>query len=213
MQAATNPTDNILAHNFGVAVVKEAVQKRNPLPTERLQVCRAHAPPQTKRSEKQPPDLPKCWASVVSGKASTPTAGSQTRTTADGSVCAAVASRARDSVAAPAAAPTTTPTSDAASQPQPAAAMSPADLATMMAAAIESALKPMKEQLEATIIPMQRTIESLQAEFVAMREDAAAGDDAMLDATASETALATRVDDTERVQTRATTLKMSGVGL
>ena len=119
---------------------------------------------------------------MVSGKTSTPTAGSQTRTTGDGSVCAAVASRARASVDAPAAAPTTTPTSDAASQPQPAAAMSPADLATMMAAAIESALKPMKNKMEATIIPMQRTIRSLPAEFVAMREDTAAGDDAMLDA-------------------------------
>ena len=198
---------------YGVAVVKKAVQKRSPLPTEQLQVSRAHAPPQTKRYEKQPPDLPKCWASVVSGKASTPTAGSQTRTTGDGSICAAVASRARDSVAAPAAAPTTTPTSDAASQPQPVAAMSPADLQAMMAAAIESTLKPMKETMEATIIPMQRTIESLQAEFVAMREDIAAGDDAMVDATASETALAKRVSHTERVQTRATRLKMSGSGL
>ena len=60
VQAAANPTENILAHDFGVAVVKDAVQKRNPLPTERLQVSRAHAPPQTKRYEKQPPDLPKC---------------------------------------------------------------------------------------------------------------------------------------------------------
>ena len=91
--------------------------------------------------------------------------------------------------------------------------MSPADLTEIMAAAIESALKPMKEKLEATIIPMQRTIESLQAEFVAMREDIAAGDDAMVDAMASETALAKRVNDTERVQTRATRLKMSGSGL
>ena len=176
VQAAANPTENILAQDFGVAVVKEGVQKRSPLATERLQVSRAHAPPQTKRSEKQPPDLPKCWASVVSGKASTPTAGLQTRTTGDGSVCAAVASRARDSTAAPAAAPTTTPTSDAASQPQPAPAISPADLTTMMAAAIESALKPMNEKLEATIISMQQTIESPQAELVAMREDSAAGD-------------------------------------
>ena len=91
--------------------------------------------------------------------------------------------------------------------------MSLADLTEIIAAAIESALKPMKEKLEATIIPMQRTIESLQAEFVAMREDIAAGDDAMRDATASETALAKRVNDTERVQTRATRLKMSGSGL
>ena len=47
----------------------------------------------------------------------------------------------------------------------------PMDLANMMAATIEAALKPLREKLEATIIPMQRTIESLQAEFVAMREE------------------------------------------
>ena len=53
----------------------------------------------------------------------------------------------------------------------------PNDLAQMMTAAIEAALRPMKERLEATIIPMQRTIESLQEEFVALR--ATEKDDAM----------------------------------
>ena len=42
------------------------------------------------------------------------------------------------------------------------------DLMQMMAAAIEAALQPMRNQLGATIMPMQRTIESLQAEFVAL---------------------------------------------
>ena len=87
--------------------------------------------------------------------------------------------------------------------------VNPTDLANLMAASIEAALRPLRERLEATIIPMQRTIESLQAEFVAMREDSAAGDDAMLDATASETALAKRVNDTDRAQTRATRLKIT----
>ena len=41
----------------------------------------------------------------------------------------------------------------------------------MMAATIEAALKPLREKLEQTIVPMQGTIESLQAEFVAMREE------------------------------------------
>ena len=45
------------------------------------------------------------------------------------------------------------------------------DLASMMAATIEAALKPLREKLEAIIVPMQRTLESLQAEFVAMREE------------------------------------------
>ena len=87
-----------------------------------------------------------------------------------------------------------------------------ADFATMMASAIEAALKLMTETLEATIIPMQRTIESLQAEFVAMLEHSAACDDAMLDATAPETALAKRVNDPDRVQTRVARLRItSGV--
>ena len=62
----------------------------------------------------------------------------------------------------------------------------------MMGAAIEAAMKPLRAQLAATIVPMQRTIESLQAEFVAMRELAPAGDDDMSDAAASEMALALR---------------------
>ena len=41
----------------------------------------------------------------------------------------------------------------------------------MMAAAVEAALKPMKERFEATILPMQRTLESLQAEFIALRAE------------------------------------------
>ena len=49
--------------------------------------------------------------------------------------------------------------------------MNHSDLANMMAAAIESALKQMKELLEATILPMQRTLESLQAEFIALRAE------------------------------------------
>ena len=40
-----------------------------------------------------------------------------------------------------------------------------------MSAAIEAALKPMQDRLEATILPMQRTLEGLQAEFVAFRAE------------------------------------------
>ena len=47
----------------------------------------------------------------------------------------------------------------------------PLDLASMIGAAIEAALKPLTERFEATIIPMQRTLESLQAEFVALRSE------------------------------------------
>ena len=45
----------------------------------------------------------------------------------------------------------------------------PLDLEHIMAAATEAALKQMKKLLEATVMPMQRTIESLQAEFVTLR--------------------------------------------
>ena len=86
----------------------------------------------------------------------------------------------------------------------------------MLGTAIEAALKPLRGQLEATIVPMQKTIESLQAEFVAIRELAAAGDDDMSDAAASEMALALRDPkrgtDTDRVQTRATRLRLTASG-
>ena len=45
------------------------------------------------------------------------------------------------------------------------------ELAIIMAAAIEAALRPLREQLDVTIAPMQRTIETLQAEFVSIREE------------------------------------------
>ena len=37
-----------------------------------------------------------------------------------------------------------------------------------MAVAIDAVLKPMKDRLETTIMPMQRTLESLQVEFIAL---------------------------------------------
>ena len=40
----------------------------------------------------------------------------------------------------------------------------------MMAAAVEAALKLMKERLEDSL-PMQRTLESMQAEFIALRAE------------------------------------------
>ena len=86
----------------------------------------------------------------------------------------------------------------------------------MLGTAIEAALKPLRGQLEATIVPMQKTIESLQAEFVAIRELAAAGDDDMSDAAASEMALALRDPkrgtDTDGVPTRATRLRLTASG-
>ena len=50
----------------------------------------------------------------------------------------------------------------------------------LMAAAIEAARKPMRQQLEATIVPMQRAFESLQAEFISFCEFQGVDDDDML---------------------------------
>ena len=41
----------------------------------------------------------------------------------------------------------------------------------MVAAVVEAAMKPMKERSEATILPMQRTLASRQAEFIALRSE------------------------------------------
>ena len=46
-----------------------------------------------------------------------------------------------------------------------------ADFSDIISDGIEAALRPLKEGLDATILPMQRTLEGLQAEFVAFRAD------------------------------------------
>ena len=76
----------------------------------------------------------------------------------------------------------------------------------MMAAAIEAALQPMRNQLEAAIIPMQRTIESLQAEFVALTEFQAGDGDETMEQLALRDVK--RGSETDRMQTRATRLRI-----
>ena len=204
VRSAADPVENIIAHDFGVAVIKDAVAKRHTVATERFQ-----APPRAASSfvREQATNYQKSWVGVVSGAPTQKTEAIPKRVSADGAVAASTIS------SSPVVAPRAPPAGPA-SVAHPVVQSSlpvvnPTDLANLMAARIEAALRPLRERLEATIIPMQRTIESLQAEFVAMREDSAAGDDAMLDATASETALAKRVNDTDRAQTRATRLKIT----
>ena len=77
--------------------------------------------------------------------------------------------------AAQVAVPAAAPKAEAAPKPVASNAMVPhisgsSDLMQMMAAAIEAALQPRRNQLETTIMPLQRTIASLQAEFVALRD-------------------------------------------
>ena len=63
----------------------------------------------------------------------------------------------------------------------------------------------MRDQLQAMILAMQRTIKSLQAEFVALREfQAGDGDEAMKHLALREVK---RASETDRMQTRATKLR------
>ena len=78
----------------------------------------------------------------------------------------------------------TTPPAWIIPQPQTLAPAFPADFSNLVSAAIESALKPMKELVEATILTMQRTLEGLQAEFVAFRPEEK--DDIMTSGTAAD---------------------------
>ena len=187
--------EGYIAHDFCLAVIKEAVQRKSMAPTERFQPPRAetHFHALTQRFVQGPSHAPKSWVGVVVGESSPATALPAERIRHGGVVGAAAASRApppAGTCRAPA--PAEKPLEQAQPvTPSPPAGI-PAGFLEMMGAAIEAAMKPLLAQLEATIVPMQRTIESLQAEFVAMRELAPAGDDDMSDAAASEMALALR---------------------
>ena len=167
VRAISNPTENVIVHEFGIAVIKDVVQKQCSLQTERYQAPRLKPSSQFVRSSGT--ETPKSWAGIVAGDSATSPKGSQHRSAGDGSVCAAAVSRAPVPVTA--AVPTPAPQARVSPQPQHCAPTFPADLSTIMSAAIEAALKPMKDRLEATILPMQRTLEGLQAEFVAFRAE------------------------------------------
>ena len=117
-------------------------------------------------------NYPKSWAGIVAA-AKSPNDTASKNAGNDGSVPVSVASLTlvsqapRAQVAAtriPVEAPASVPAVHQAQQ-------IPVDFASIMAAAIEAGLTPMKERLEATITPMQRTIENLQAEFVALQSE------------------------------------------
>ena len=109
------------------------------------------------------------WVGVVADDTKASQTGVQHRSAGDGSVCATAVSRAP--VPAVAAARTPAPQARIIPQLQHCARSFPVDFSNIMSAAIEAALKPMKEKLEATILPRQRTLEGLQAEFVAFRAE------------------------------------------
>ena len=214
VRSKQEPTEKLLQHDFGLAVINDAAPRTNPLSTERLQTFRpdrnSHA--SAKRFRQGPSHVPKSWVGVVVGDSVPATALPTGHRKNVGVVGAAAAVQSQAAAAIPRA--------PVLEQPQPVTgsppAWNPANIMEMLGTAIEAALKPLRGQLEATIVPMQKTIESLQAEFVAIRELAAAGDDDMSDAAASEMALALRDPkrgtDTDRVQTRATRLRLTASG-
>ena len=69
----------------------------------------------------------------------------------------------------------------------------PGDYAQVVATAVAAAMKPIQEKLETPIMRMQRQLEQLQAEFVAIRDDPEADDEAM--AQALEDSAAKRLGD------------------
>ena len=148
-------------------MIKEAVTKRHTVVTERFQ-----APPRAASAfvRKKGQYYPKSWVGVVSG---IPTQTKDTTPTKVGSDGAATASAASTTLTAKVAAPVRALAKSRNYTTQPvvlslapiAHLTHPMDLANMVASSIEAALKPLAKKMEATIIPMQRSLESLQTEF------------------------------------------------
>ena len=172
VRAASDPVETIIPHDFGVAVIKAAVAKRPVVTTERFQAPLRSSATFVRESMS---NYPKSWAGVVAGVADQPTAVVPKKSGSDGAIAAsAVQAAPRTQLLFPARAPAEAhkpAIHPVAHSSALAAQLSPMDFASMMAATIEAALTPLREKLNATIGPMQRTLESLQAEFVAIREE------------------------------------------
>ena len=175
VRSAQEPIEKLIPHDFGLAVINESVQRKSAAATERFQPPRTKAdfPPLSNRFIQGPSHAPKSWVGVVVGDSSSAISSPTERVNHVGVVGAAAASR----VPQPAAAATVVaaPASQVLAQPVsvqvPGQSVANSDLANLMAAAIEAALRPLREKLDATITPMQRTLESLQAEFISIREE------------------------------------------
>ena len=210
IRSTQEPTEKFVAHDFGVAVIKEATQRRTPPSMERFRAPRPdHTVSPAARAAK-PMHAPKSWVSVVVGDSGGAKAGVTKPAVGEG-VVPAVAAASRQAVSMPVPVASTSAVRPLQSAPPiPQTAPNSDDLMQVMAAAIEAALKPMRQQLEATIVPMQRTLESLQAEFISFREFQGVDDDDMPDAVAAALREPKRPGDADRVQTRATKLRISG---
>ena len=85
----TDPVEKIVAHDFGVAVIKEAAPRRPPAATERFQAPRLNQFLAEKDS-----NYPKSWIGVVTGKSNTATSVAPKKVAMDGAIAASVVSSA-----------------------------------------------------------------------------------------------------------------------
>ncbi len=214
VRAAAEPVEKVISHDYGLAVIKEAAPRPVARPMERMRVPRADAfPPLAQRFERGQMHAPKSWAGVVAVGAAAPAPTqreAQQNLRRDGAVDAAAASQARATTPTPAPAARPAAQAPPAIAPTPAALVHTADFSQAVAAAVAAALKPMQDKLEETIVPMQRQLEHLQAEFVAIRDEPEADENEDEDMPKALGDAAAKRPVEEAASGRATRAKRSG---
>ena len=174
VRSAQDPTEKLIPHDFGLAVINESVQRKSVAATERLQLPRkSDFPALSNRFIQGPSHAPKSWVGVAAGDSSSAMSSPTKRVNHVGVVGAAAASRVpqRATAATVVAVTASQVLAEPLSAQVPGQSVENSDLVNLMAAAIEAALRPLREKLDATITPMQRAMESLQAEFISIREE------------------------------------------
>ena len=89
VRAATNPVEKIIAHDFGVAVVKEAVAKPRVVATERFQAPVRSASTFMRETAS---NYPKSWAGLVSGNSNQSKDSIPNKSVSDGAIAASAVS-------------------------------------------------------------------------------------------------------------------------
>ena len=181
VRAAQQPLETVIYNDFGLAIIKEASPRRPHPNMERLQAPRPDRSIPFVREKES--NYQKSWAGIVAGS---PNSSVPKKPSPYGAVSASLASVTIATTALPRTPVTVSqiPTQPVSVPASISPAAAPADMSSITAAAIEAALRPIKERLEATIIPMQRTLESLQAEFAALRAEEK--DDAVISKAAAD---------------------------
>ena len=185
VRAVSDPLEKVVARDYGLAVIQEAVPRPTNRPTERLQAPRDPFPPLQRRFSQGPTHAPKSWVGVVVGDGSAAKNSTARKHQNDGSMAtsAANASELTSPVPAHVQAVSKVPSEASASAATPAAppAQMPPNFTEIIAAAVAAAMEPWKKSFDQSFIPMQLTVESLQAEFVALRDLVPADDESMND--------------------------------